>query len=282
MKLILAKSNDEFKELFKDYLKDEVTFQLFWRNLSSEQKLENNDVRGGLFIEGKCELIFLNAFPFNLQIYSANKNTQAFSLLVDYLLKHHVTIRGVQGNKVDCELFVNEYTKQTNTRFKLYFAMNSMKLTKENLKKEQLTGHLRLAVREDVAIVTDMYQNFLSRTLKEEVDKEKVHNELMKIVKNKQLYVYLNENNCLTSCLKLLDNFSSGGTLSLVFTDEKYRNKGYAKEMIYLLAKEYFKTKEFLTLFVDQTNPISNRLYTYLGFTYWEENYDYRLENSEI
>jgi len=282
MKIILAKSNDDFKNLFKEYLKDEVTFQLFWRNLSSEQKFDNNAIRGGVFIDDNCELIFLNAFPFNLQIYSVNKNYEAISLLVDYLLQQHITIRGVQGNKIDCDLFIKEYTKQTKTNFKLYFAMNSMKLVEDNLMKQQVTGHLRLAVTEDIALVVEMYQNFLFKTLKEEVEKEKVHDEIARMTKNKQLYVYFNKENHLTSCLRLLENFSEGGTLSFVFTDEKYRTRGYAKEMIYLLAKDYFKTKKFLTLFVDQTNPISNKLYTNIGFKYWQENYDYRLENSDI
>lgn len=279
MKIILAKSNDDFKNLFKEYLKDEVTFQLFWRNLSSDHKFDNNAIRGGVFIDEKCELIFLNAFPFNLQIYSVNKNPEAFSFLIDYILKQHITIRGVQGNKINCELFIKEYTKQTKTNFKLFFAMNSMKLTEDNLKKQQITGHLRLAASEDIALVAQMYKDFLVKTLKEEVDEEKVHNLIMNMIENRQLYVYLNKENHLTSCLTLLENFIEGGTLTGVFTDEKYRNRGYAKEMIYLFAKDYLKTKKFLTLFVDQTNPISNKLYVNIGFKYWQENYDYRLEN---
>ncbi len=280
MEIIFSHSNLEFKKMFDGVLKtNEIAFQLFSRNLSSKQEIDAMQIRGGIFDGTKMELMFLNALPFNLQIYSPNGNEKAFSMLVDYLLENNIFIRGVQGSKQDCDLFMKEYTLKSNKEFQLFYAMKTMKLTKENLKKPKITGTIRLANDLDIPKIHKMYCCFVSDTLQEQVNPEKIQAQLKEMVQNHQLYVFINDYQQLTSCVKLLNNFVNGGTLSFVFTDPKYRNHGHAKEMIYLLAYTYLKQKDFLTLFVDQKNPISNKVYVDIGFDYDVENYDFRLKN---
>ncbi len=267
--------------MFANELKThEIALQLFSRNLSSHQEIDAMHIRGGIFDGSKMELMFLNALPFNLQIYSCNGNEKAFSMLVDYLLENNIPIRGVQGDKRDCELFIKEYSLKSKKEFQLFYAMKAMKLTKENLKKTKITGTLRLANDLDLPRIHKMYSCFVSDTLHEPVNQEKIQAVLKEMAQNHQLYVFINAYQQLTSCVKLLNNFIDGGTLSFVFTDTKHRNHGYAKEMIYLLAYTYLKQKSFLTLFVDQKNPISNKVYVDIGFDYDVENYDYRLKDS--
>lgn len=277
MELFLVKSNKEFNQIFKDYLKkDEIKLQLFLRNLSNHQMIDATQIRGGIYTNQSLDLMFLNAYPFNLQIYSFTNNKDAFSLLVDYLINHHISINGVQGNWNDCTLFIQEYSKKTNLKFQLHFSMKIMKLTKETLKKPLITGSLRQATKDDIFTILKIYHEFLKEALNETKDIDYLYNEINKMIETKQLYVFINSQKQLTSCIKLIHHSSNGGALSFVFTAKEYRNLGYAKEMIYLLANSFLKTKKYLTLFVDQNKIIPNKLYIGMGFTYEEENYDYR------
>ena len=79
---------------------------------------------------------------------------------------------------------------------------------------------------------------------------------LIAFIDSKGLYVLLNENNELVSCVKASNLSLKQTVLSFVYTNKEYRGLGYAKIMIALVSQKYLQEREFVSLFVDKKNPI--------------------------
>ena len=96
-------------------------------------------------------------------------------------------------------------------------------------------------------------------------------------ISNKQFFVYEVGGN-VTSCvckMQLFDN--EVAHLTAVYTFPKYRGNGYARQMIYQICSLALQTSCQVSLFVDKSNPISNRVYQNVGFGYLTANFDYRI-----
>jgi len=69
-----------------------------------------------------------------------------------------------------------------------------------------------------------------------------------------------------------------GISVSLVYSDARKRGMGYGVAVVYNLSKLYLERgNEFCSLFVDKRNPVSNGVYTKIGYKIIEDNFDYRI-----
>ena len=67
-----------------------------------------------------------------------------------------------------------------------------------------------------------------------------------------------------------------GCCISLVYTDPAQRGKGYCAALMHHLAKIQLATGyEYLGLFVDRANPISNHTYKKVGYVILEDSIEY-------
>ena len=74
-----------------------------------------------------------------------------------------------------------------------------------------------------------------------------------------------------------------GRSVSYVFIKEEERNKGYAKQMVASACRYYLEKEncDYVTLYVDQSNPFSNHAYLAIGFEYLSDIYTYDLIRKE-
>lgn len=275
--LRLFKNNLDFIHEYEYYLlKYEPYLRLFFQNLESNDELQDNQIRGGVYFNDQLVLIFLNAYPYNLQLFVINEpSLQAIEYLVNYIIKNKIIIRGIQGSKKDCESFIKYYYQETNRIIKPMLNMDILVLDK--LTYLQTKGEIVLAEEPDLKQLTKMLINFYQEALGEDVSYDLALNKIENFINEKSLFVYKNVDGEITSFVKYINCLPNGYSISLVFTLPYHRGKGYAKEMMYLVSKMLLKQKKYLMLFVDQENPISNHVYKSLGFKKITENYDCRL-----
>lgn len=278
-KVITCKTNKEFIELFKDYLsKYKIEMQLYFLNLTnSEMALDNNSVRGGVFKDENPSLIFLNAFPYNLQIRSLDNDITSFDKLAEYIIANNIDIRGIQGNLNDVKEFINSYNLIHNAVFRYVHAMDIMRLDElKEIDSSSITGTIIRPTLDNFDIVKDYINKMYTEALEESYDDEIIEARARSFINDGYTYLFKSNDN-ITSIVRFYPTPKGCMRISLVFTDKKYRGNGYAKKMLYLLINELKKEYECFTLFVDKKNPISNKLYKNLGFYVVEDNIDTRL-----
>lgn len=277
----LCQNNLDFKEEFKDYLtKYETEMQLFFRNLNNDNEtLNQNQIRGGVYLDNKLCLIFLNAYPFNVLLFEVTKDqnliVESIRELLSYIKTQNISFRGCQCNKRLSEIFFKEVKARFNLDMEVIHPMDIMKLT--NVLFTKTTGTIKLATMENLEFIKKVYLQFSKEALNEHLSDEEINNTAINKIKSQGIYLYYNQENEVTSCVNVSKVLPNGYTLNLVYTDLSMRNKGYAKNMISLICQELLKSADYVTLFVDKQNPISNRVYLDIGFNYLTENYDCRL-----
>ena len=277
----LCQNNLDFKEEFKDYLtKYETEMQLFFRNLINDNEtLNQNQIRGGVYLDNKLCLIFLNAYPFNVLLFEVTKDqnliVESIRELLSYIKTQNISFRGCQCNKRLSEIFFKEVKAKFNLDMEVVHSMDIMKLT--NVLFTKTTGTIKLATMENLEFIKKVYLQFSKEALNEHLSDEEINNTAINKIKSQGIYLYYNQENEVTSCVNVSKVLPNGYTLNLVYTDLSMRNKGYAKNMISLICQELLKSANYVTLFVDKQNPISNRVYLDIGFNYLTENYDCRL-----
>lgn len=127
MVIKLANTNKEFKIDYQ-YLFDkyELELQLFYINIfNGDQVIGLSNSRGGVYNDDKLSLLFLDANPFNLQLFGINNSLEISECLVEYIKSNNINIRGILGNKKDTDLFIKAF----GNCFNLDIAMDIMKLT---------------------------------------------------------------------------------------------------------------------------------------------------------
>lgn len=277
----LCQNNLDFKVEFKDYLtKYETQMQLFFRNLINDNEtLNQNQIRGGVYLDNKLCLIFLNAYPFNILLFEVTKDqnliAESIRELLSYIKTQNISFRGCQCNKRLSEVFFKEVKAKFNLDMEVVHSMDIMKLT--NVLFTKTTGTIKLATMENLEFIKKVYLQFSKEALNEHLSDEEINNTAINKINSQGVYLYYNQENEITSCVNVSKVLPNGYTLNLVYTDLSMRNKGYAKNMISLICQELLKSADYVTLFVDKQNPISNRVYLDIGFNYLTENYDCRL-----
>lgn len=284
MKLEIYKSTQMFLEDYQDrLLREEARHQLLLANLLHYQDastLTKDNVFGVVKDKKTIHLIFLNAYPYNLQLHAFTDAVQSYDILVDYLLSNHIVIQGVNGPDKDVENFIKAYgLKNQAKEFRHYLGMDIMMLEKViGQRKKNLS--LQLAKKEHLDTLFDYMLGFHKDCFQEAADQAKIRQTVSDAIHTKRQYILLDEDNHIVSIAMLAKRkLIRGVCISGVYTPDKYRYKGYSTYLMshlctLLLRKGY----EYVTLFVDKSNPISNRVYEKVGFKIIQNNYDYRLK----
>ena len=115
----------------------------------------------------------------------------------------------------------------------------------------------------DLDDVDELYEcsvNFMNDCgLTDTVEKSKIINKI------KEYRIIRKDNRIVSFCGKSPES-SSSTRISMVYTRPEYRGKGYARKIVNYLKNEIINEGKIATLNVDQANPISNHLYSSLGF----------------
>jgi predicted GNAT family acetyltransferase len=128
-------------------------------------------------------------------------------------------------------------------------------------------GQLRLADADDFENVVDWIQQF-HRDANIRDDLESAALLAQQKMQNGDLFLWQNEAGEMVSMVAKSRPTRHGISISLVFTPEKLRGKGYATACVATLSQQLLdEGYQFCTLFTDLDNPISNHIYEKIGYT---------------
>ena len=224
-------------------------------------------------------LIFFNALPYNLLIYPVNKHIDVSGInrLVEYLIENKTNIKGINANKAICDIFINYYKELTGAEFSMHLAMDIMELRELN-PIDLAPGYFRATTNEDLELVVNWSIKFMKEAMDEEFNREAACEKMKDRLKVGGMYLFEDINHKAVAMAAATRQLTNGVSISWVYTDEIKRGKGYGEAVVYNLSKLYLeKGNKFCCLFVDKTNPISNRVYKKMGYRIIEDNYDYRI-----
>lgn len=141
----------------------------------------------------------------------------------------------------------------------------------EDAKKEQMQvvsqEDFDLALKFVIEFIkeTNVEKN-LKRSKEESLEEHKKWVQLL--IESKSLFFWINEKGEKSSLAGINGRTQNGYRIALVFTPKELRSKGYATKLVAMLCKHLFEEKnmKFLCLNTDLSNPISNSIYSKIGF----------------
>ncbi len=281
MKVVVYNRVEEFLKINeKVLLKKEAVNQLILFNAyTNREKDTNNDILfGRVEDEVGASLIFCNVSPYNLLIHNLKEEVNdSIKVLVDYIIENKIDISGINSSKKICEKFIEYYEEKTKCKFHERLAMDVMELRKLNqiiLPK----GYFREAIEKDLDLIIDWHIKFAKEALNEDIAVESFIERLATRIRNGAMYIFEDENHVPVSMAAFTKQLKKGISVSLVYSDARKRGMGYGVAVVYNLSKLYLERgNEFCSLFVDKRNPVSNGVYTKIGYKIIEDNFDYRI-----
>lgn len=276
MKLILCHNGQDFVDQFKPILlSHEVVYQLLMGNA-----LANADTAcapecffGAVTDEaGRPLLLFGHTAPWRLLIHSldAASITEATALLASYVVDNQIAIAGILGSEAICAAFLARDGEHAYARG---ISMDIMEL--RQMRDIALApGRFRQAADADLDLICRWHVAFNAEATGHPVDYAAVREKNRARLSDFYLWEDTAGQVCAMACVarKLLQ----GCCISMVYTDPAQRGKGYCAALMHHLAKiQLAKGYEYLGLFVDQANPISNHTYKKVGYVILEDSIEY-------
>lgn len=265
-------------------LENESVTQLILHNsLINKEKEINKELLFGRVEDeqGNIKIIFANVLPYNLLIYNLVKDELVtVKYLVDYLIKEHIALRGINANKTVCDEFIKYYKNETGCTFTEHLAMDVMEITELNKDIILPKGYFRSANWNDKDILIDWHIKFTKEAVHEEICYEDFKDKLNARIENRNIYIFEDEKHRPMAMAAVSRQLINGVSISLVYSSKEARGKGYGLAVVYNLSKEYLgRGNKLCNLFVDKKNPISNGVYSKIGYKILEDNYDYRIDS---
>lgn len=280
---MLIKEYTNARTFLDDYeallLEHETASQLvYYLACRFSQTQENTTVFGAVTLEQDTFLLFCNLIPHNLVIYTVKQENAplAAGALADHYGNRRINIGGVIAELTICQSFIENYKKHMNGSFKEIAGIDIMELRSLNEIKPA-EGFYRLALPEDVKLVTEWMIEFQMEALTSEMDYEAALQKAESQIREEKIHFYEDNEHRIVSMAIAARKLAHGTTITYIYTPEEYRGKGYAPANIYNLSKELLEgDNEFCSLFVDKKNPLSARAYEKIGYRIIGECYEYK------
>lgn len=232
---------------------------VFFKGNSLRFTEQNQSSFAFMLEEGSLRLVCLNEPLFNGLIYGSEvlakdagrHAAMSFSMMEKLL-----------GEEVLVETFSEEYCKYRHCSYRILQKMSIMYLEKLNYFP---TKEISRCQKEDISNLIPFVIEFSREALKEQLTEEQAH---QFITENYQNIYFLREHNQIVSMAIKTRTAKDSCAISHVYTSLQHRGQGHAKEVVSYLAKQILSEDKVPYLYVDQQNPISNRLYLHLGFHY--------------
>lgn len=262
-------------------LQQEAISQLILYNLY--QSLEHNlkdCIFGAVLEDDNIVFLFCNYKPYNLTIYivDTEKTHEAAVVLADYISHKEIEINGILARQDVCLTFMEQYKKTVDCTFLEKIGMDIMEIRQISDLKPPIEGSYRLALPEEVKLVTEWMIEYQIETLDSETDYEAALKKATELINKNRVFLFEIENEEIVSLVIALRKLPHGMALGYVYTPEEHRGKSYAVANLYYVSKYYLENGfEFCTLFVDKKNPIASRAYEKIGFKILENNYEYTI-----
>ena len=198
--------------------------------------------------DGKV-LLAMKHEVFNLLLYG---DPEPLDELLSFLEREHYEFDGVL-----CGTPIGERLLSLDPSFGKLVGMDFMEATE---KTEPSCPDIEIPTEEDLPeLYEDAIRFFEDCGLPDRPNKERMRGRLPS-------YRILRVNGRIASFAAMSAQSDDAFRISMVYTARDLRGHGYARKVVNTLKNEILDMGKIATLHVDQANPISNHLYTSLGF----------------
>ena len=216
---------------------------------------------------GNKKLVVLKVEPYGAIFYG---DEECLEEAVDYILTEKLEINNFLsvyglGNSIK-NIFVWKY----GINFKMGLAFDFMEAREITEPSSKEVQHTTL---DDIDQLFECMENFVKDVgLDNEVSLEKLKSNIDK-------YRVLRDGDKVISMAKYGDFSDEICKIADVYTREEYRCKSYARKVVNTLKNEIIENGKIAVLNVDKKNPISNHLYSSLGFEKVFSQVEFRRED---
>ena len=230
---------------FLDKNKYMATF--FYYDAKIINKIDENNYLLKVVDDNK-KLLAMKVEPYDLMLYG---NYECLDFLINYLKDNYHSY-----NKVLCSTEIGDKLVDSHN-YKLKIGMDFMEATNVS---EKSCSDICIASKDDADSLAAYCNDFLVECgLDGKITKED-------ILKNINKFRLIKVNGEIVSFAKMSEPSDGAIRISSVYTKPSFRGMGYARKVVNSIKNEIIEKGFIATLNVDRANPISNHLYSSLGF----------------
>lgn len=264
----LYKSGQEFLQENSDILAQYPLETVFFGiNAKYLTETNNNDFVIRLDSSNKY-LIAVHVGEFPMVIFGDNSLCADFARLA---VKEQLTFPKVLGALDTCEAFLAEYEQLTGCTHTINHAMDIMRCSKPNLCD---MDNVECATDKDLDELARLIFSFNIEAMGESGNIEDCRQNVKYNLHN---FAVMRLDNRIVSFAMKSREMEYLAAISSVYTLPQYRNQGLSCKIVTYLTKAITDSGRLAYLFVDKANPISNHLYTKIGYTYATPQYEIKI-----
>jgi uncharacterized protein len=221
-------------------------------------------------------LLALMVPPYPIVLFAKGKiSNEAYQMLASFLEEKNIELTSIVAPNHLSQSFVNCLVANKYYRVKELTKMRFFRLEKVKPTRRS-SGKLRLAQKEDVAFLKFWIPTAVKEMLGDEIDGEK---KAFSMIEEERLYIW--EDKYPVSMVAKTRPTFSDITLSMVYTPQEYRKKGYASASVAALSQLLLdEGYRYCTLFTDLANPTANKIYQEIGYEAVLDYYEYDIEKA--
>ncbi len=230
---------------------------------------EKGDPRNFFAIQthgGEVRYFICNYLPYNMVVLPADPDKEEDAELygrelAEYLLQEDLTIHGIQSSSAYLKGFREHYPDlEESVRMSI--------MTSSHIRYFPPEGNVYLATDDDTDVLSEMLKDFNEEALHKEISREEAKNNILNKMNKEDTLFYLYEvDGRILGMTCSTRKLSEGRTLNYVFIDRDCRNRGYGKQMVSTVSRRMLDSGcSYISLFVDRSNPSSNKVYRDIGF----------------
>jgi hypothetical protein len=215
--------------------------------------------------ENEIKLVSFLTQPWPMIIYADSiPNDQIISFFIDSLVKKEIILNGINAKKELSTLFMKKWTKKTNCSSKKKMEMNLFVLH-ELTKIPSCPGRFVLADGQYKDLIVEWATSFHREVPIGNNSKSYIQDHVDLIIRSKNAFIWIDDN---PVCMVFRERPTKNSfSIGYVYTPKKYRNRGYASNLVYQMCSHSFAEGfSYCTLFADVNNPTSNSIYKKIGF----------------
>jgi len=260
MKFEVFETPQALYNVVKSFLhKQEVTNSLM---IGILRRVNKDDYSDDFFCLGRDnDEVKIVMIILGLHIIVATEDQATLRPAAEFITSQNLDYPGVIGPRPFVDLLVEDLKKSSGVDIELGMSQRIYRLDKvEDIKKAE--GSMRFAREEDLEMLVDWTLDSgmaMSDDRKLEADKR------MAAIQNQVMFLWEVDGKPV-AMTALSRSVGDGITISLVYTPESERKKGYASNLVAQVSKHALKTYKYCTLYTDLSNPTSNSIYMKIGY----------------
>ncbi|MCY3713458.1 MAG: GNAT family N-acetyltransferase [Gemmatimonadetes bacterium] len=208
----------------------------------------------------------------------------AVDRLVQHLQNRKVRVPGVVGPETEARCFCSQWIRTSPGCSAIPRKRLRAFESRSVIDVPLAPGSLRLAETADQRLMARWIAAFSREATGEEPDPEKADRNAMKYIAERNLYIW--EDDGPVSIARQSRAMKNGTNVTMVYTPDALRNRGYATSCVYALTRKLLADRySFCSLFTDLSNPASNRIYQKIGYVplgdWLEFDFDCAVESAD-